>query len=111
MQLCFSYRGSLPARLRTVTVTKLDDRRNQNIYLTLSPEVFPPSPNSWTHRCINMLQFFTESSPFADVFETSRLVFENFPSDDFWIDEVSVQQAENQSKFRCIIVYAPEVHY
>ena len=105
MQLCFSYRGNLPARLRTVTlVTTLDGRISQNIYLMLSPEEFPPSPDSWTRRCINMLEFFMTSNRSADtgiVFETNRLIFENFPDDDFWIDEVSVQQGSNQSKFKC----------
>ena len=105
MQLCLSYRGSLPARLRTVTfVTTLDGRTARNIYMTLSPDEFPPSPDSWTRRCINMVEFFTVSSSFADtgiVFETSRLIFENFPDDDFWIDEVSIQQGSNQSKFKC----------
>ena len=102
MQLCFSYRGYLPTLLRTQTyVTDMDgSRRNRNIFMTLPSDEFAPSPDSWTRRCINMFEYFTVSSPFANtgiLFETNRIFFER--NADFWIDEVSIQQGENQSKF------------
>ena len=100
LQLCFSYRGYLPTQLGTRTyVTETDGRRtNPYIFLTLPSEEFAPSPESWTRRCINMFEYFTVSSSFADtgiLFETN-LIF--FSGTNFWIDEVSVQQGENQSK-------------
>ena len=105
MQLCFSYRGYLPTQLRTQTyVTEMDGRRtNRNIFLTLPSDEFAPSPESWTRRCINMFEYFTVSSPTGILFETNRIFFAS--GTDFWIDEVSIQQGENQSKSQCIHVW------
>ena len=71
---------------------------NVHIHYTLSPDEFPPSPNSWTRKCINMFEFFTQDSPYADTgieFTSSQLYIAN--NVDLWIDEVSIQQQQNQS--------------
>ena len=76
---------------------------DEDIDYMLLPEGFPPSPNSWTRRCINMFEFFTRDSPYANEgieFTSSRL---NIASDnELWIDEVSIQQQQNQSMIFCI---------
>ena len=72
---------------------------NVHIYYTLSSVEFPPSPNSWTRKCINMFAFFTQESPYADTgiaFTSSQLYIANNAAD-LWIDEVSIQQQQNQS--------------
>ena len=99
MQLCFSYRGFLPTTLRATThVTLIDgNTTNEDIDYTLLPDEFPPSPNSWTRRCINMFEFFTQGSHYADEgieFSSSQLHLANYS---LWIDEVSIQQRQNQS--------------
>ena len=103
MQLCFSYCGDLPDLLTTRTyVTRTDgSRRLERISYRLLFDEFPPSPNSWTHRCINMFAFFTQDSDYASVgieFTSSQLYIENNTAD-LWIDEVSIQQQENQSTY------------
>ena len=104
MQFCFAYRGYLPTTLRATTYVTLVDGStiNVHIYYTLSPEEFPPSPSSWTRKCINMFQFFTQESPYADEgigFSSSQLYLAN---DDLWIDEVSIQQQSNQSMYSVV---------
>lgn len=74
-------------------------RPSERITLTLFPDEFPPSPNSWTRRCINMYEYFRFFSPFADQgiqFESNQIFFAVHDAD-FWIDEVTIQQGENQS--------------
>ena len=76
-------------------------RPSERITLTLFPDEFPPSPNSWTRRCINMYEYFTIFSAFATEgiqFASNQIFFAVHP-DDFWIDEVSTQQGENQSTY------------
>lgn len=71
----------------------------QHVFINLPSEEYPPSPNGWTRKCINMFEYFTVFSPFADdgiEFATRWLFFTNVAGD-YWIDEVSVQQGENQS--------------
>ena len=106
MQLCFAYRGYLPTSLRASTYVNLADGSMIYVYIhyTLLPEEFPPSPNSWTHKCINMFQFFTQESLYADEgieFSSSQLYLAN---DDLWIDEVSIQQQQNQSTSYSIVL-------
>ena len=101
MQLCFSYRGYVPTVLRATThVTLVNGSTvNEDIDYILSPDEFPPSPNSWIRNCINMFEFFTQESPYADEgieFSSSQLYLAN---DDLWIDEVSIQQQQNQSTY------------
>ena len=72
---------------------------NEPIHYALSPDEFPPSPNSWTRKCINMFEFFTQDSQYADAgieFTSSQLYIAN-NAVDLWIDEVSIQQQQNQS--------------
>ena len=109
LQFCFSYHGDLPAELRTDTyVTMIDGYRpSERITLTLHPDEYPPSPNGWTRRCINMFEYFTVYSSFKDEgieFATNQIFFPVHNAD-FWIDEVTVQQGENQSKQIHIQIY------
>ena len=106
MQFCFSYRGYLPDALKVRTYVALanGDTRDENIYLTLSPDDFPSSPNSWIYKCINMFEFFTQDSPYAEEgieFVSSEISLES-SDDDLWIDEVSIQQQQNQSTVICM---------
>ena len=108
MQLCFSYRGYLPSWLVTRTyVTRTNGHTiHPLIYYRLSPDRFPSSPSSWTRRCINMFRFFTQYSAYASEgieFASSLLRIQNTNAD-LWIDEVSIQQQQNQSKVFCIYI-------
>ena len=72
---------------------------SKRIVLTLYRDDYPLSPDKWIRRCINMFEYFTVYSSFKDVgveFETNHIFFPAHDAD-FWIDEVSIQQAENKS--------------
>jgi len=67
----------------------------------LEEDEYPPSPNSWNYKCINLYEYFTQDSGyFAEVgidFTIYQIFFDTAPGD-LWIDEVSVQQGSNRSK-------------
>ena len=82
-------------------------RPSERITLTLYPDEYLPSPIGWTRRCINMLEYFTLYSSFRDEgieFATNQIFFPVHDAD-FWIDEVTIQQAENQSNQIHIAMY------
>lgn len=85
----------------TDTYVTMEDgyRPSERITLSFHPDIYPPSPSGWTRKCIDMFHYFTKSSSFKDVgekFETNQIFFAVHEAD-FWIDEVTVQQGENQS--------------
>jgi len=74
------------------------DRPSVRITITLFPDEFPPSLNGWTWQCINMFEYFTVFSAYADEgieFASNQLFFP-VHDQDFWIDEVIIQQKANQ---------------
>ena len=108
MQLCFSYRGDLPDWLITRThVTRTDGSIiHPYIHYRFLPDEFPSSPSSWTRKCINMFRFFTQDSPYASegIEFASSLLHMAKNNADLWIDEVSIQQQQNQSKIFYIYI-------
>jgi len=71
----------------------------------LPEDEFPPSPNSWTYKCINLYEYFSQDSGFfADngLEFTTYQIFFNVEPGVLWIDEVSFQQENNQSKIESL---------
>lgn len=82
-----------------MTTTINEYPSSERINIILYPEVYTPSPIGWKHKCINMFKFFTKSSSFKDdgiEFATNQIFFPVHDAD-FWIDEVTIQQRENES--------------
>ena len=93
--------------LRATTYVTLNDNSRVfvHIYLPLAPVFSSTTTNGWLRQCINMFEFFTTSSPYKDrgiEFATRWLSFVR--NSDFWIDEISIQQGSNQSKFHCVLL-------
>ena len=82
-------------------------RPSERIVYALFPDAFPPSPGAWTRRCINLYEYFIFFSPYAGqaiLFESNQVFFPVHDAD-FWIDEVTIQQGENQSMLVKYISY------
>ena len=83
----------------------LEDGRRPlyRIDVPLPEDEYPPSPNSWSYRCINLYEYFTRDSGFfADnglEFTTYQIFLDGLPGD-LWIDEVSIQRGNNQSEIK-----------
>lgn len=91
-------------------------RPSERITLTLFPDEYPPSPNGWTRKCIDMFQHFTIFSSFGNQgFQfASNQIFFPVHTYDFWIDEVSIQQGENQSIYvhtACVSAYTDTTEF
>jgi len=83
----------------------LEDGRRPlyRINIPLPADEYPPSPNSWSYRCINLYEYFTQDSGFFGLdFAIFQIFLDGLPGD-LWIDEVSIQQGSNQSKVTLLL--------